>query len=104
MKPSFAFIGLGLVLAAGSGFAGPAPADTNFFPIMAWNWTPKDPTVLAKMRECGLTVAGFVAPDGLDACQAAGLKAIVSEARTSNYDWNKVDEEQARTNIARLVE
>ena len=92
------------MLAAGRGLASSGTTDTNFFPIMAWNWTPKDPVVLANLRACGLTVAGFVAPDGLDACQAAGLKAIVSEARTSNYDWTKVDEERARTNVARLVE
>ncbi len=103
MKSRFASIGLGLVLAAGSGFASSGPADTNFFPIMAWNWTPKDPAVLAKMQECGLTVAGFVTPDGLDACAAAGLKAIVSDARTSDYDWSNVDEAKARTNVASLV-
>ena len=42
--------------------AAPAASDTNFFPIMAWNWAPKDPVVLNKMREAGLTIAGFVAP------------------------------------------
>ncbi len=103
MRPYLAFIGFGLILTTWSGFPAPAPTDTNFFPIMAWNWTPKDPAVLAKMRECGLTIAGFVAPDALDACQAAGLKAIVSDARSSGYDWGNVDEAKARNNVASLV-
>jgi hypothetical protein len=82
----------------------PGPAATNFFPVMAWNWAPSDPAVLRRMREAGLTVAGFVAPDGLDACQAAGLKAIVSDPRSSNYDWANVNPDQAGTNIQSLVE
>jgi len=70
---------------------------------MAWNWVPKDPAVLKKMRECGLTVAGFVAPDTLKACRAAGLKAIVSDARTSGYDWRNVDGAAAHKKVASLV-
>jgi hypothetical protein len=70
---------------------------------MAWNWAPKDPAVLRKMHECGLTIAGFVKPDGLKACRVAGLKAIVSDPRVSDYDWAKVDEAKARKNVASLV-
>ena len=55
------FVALGLLLASGYAYAAPAPADTNFFPIMAWNWVPKDRAVLETMREGGLTVAGFQA-------------------------------------------
>ncbi len=95
---------LGFLCSGISGLAAaPAVADTNFFPIMAWNGAPNDPAVLKKMHECGLTVAGFVAPGALDACQAAGLKAIVSDARVSGYDWANVDEAKARTNVASLV-
>ncbi len=93
------FLGSGVSCLA----AGPSPAGTNFFPIMAWNWVPNDPAVLQKMHECGLTLAGFVAPGTLDACQTAGLKAIVSDTRTSGYDWANVDEAKARTNVASLV-
>jgi len=103
MKSYLASLGLVLLLTAASGIAAPAATDTNFFPIMAWNAAPKDPAVLAKMHECGLTIAGFVTPDGLKACRAAGLKAIVSDARTSGYDWAKVDEAKARKNVASLV-
>jgi hypothetical protein len=79
-------------------------ADTNnFFPLMAWNWAPSDAAALQKMKECGLTVAGFVAPKTLSLCQAAGLKGIVSDPRVSGYDWKNVDEGVARKNVASLV-
>jgi hypothetical protein len=103
MKRYIASIGVCVLLTSWFGVAAPAPADTNFFPIMAWNWAPKDPATLQKMRECGLTIAGFVAPDSLDACQAAGLKGIVSNQRTSGYDWANVDEAKARENVTSLV-
>ncbi len=75
----------------------------SFFPIMAWNAPPDDPAVLKTMRECGLTVAGFVRPEGLDNCQAAGLRAIVSDERASGYDWRHVDPAAARARAAGLV-
>ncbi|MBI3853284.1 MAG: hypothetical protein HY298_23790 [Verrucomicrobia bacterium] len=78
-------------------------AETNFFPIMAWNGAPSDPAVLKKLRDCGLTVAGFVAPRDLDAVHAAGLKAIVSDARVSDYDWANVDEAAVRKRVTSLV-
>jgi hypothetical protein len=78
-------------------------ADETFFPIMAWNMAPGDAKSLGQMKECGLTVAGFVFPKDLDAVQAAGLKAIVSDPRTSNYDWTNVDGAKARKNVESLV-
>ncbi len=77
--------------------------ETNFFPVMAWNSVPADLAVLKKMRECGFTVAGFVAPKTLKLCRKAGLKAIVSDARVSGYDWTKVDGQMARSNVTSLV-
>jgi hypothetical protein len=103
MKHYFASIGFGLLLTTWSGVSAPVATDTNFFPIMAWNGAPKDLAVLQRMHECGLTIAGFAAPGTLDACRAAGLKAIVSDARTSGYDWVNVDEAKARKNIKSLV-
>jgi len=103
MKPFLSSVCLSLLLATCCGLSAQAPADTNFFPIMAWNSAPNDPAVLQKMRDCGLTVAGFVSPSALDACHAAGLKAIVSDARTSGYDWANVDEAKARQSVASLV-
>ena len=88
----------GLLIAA----AGPA-AEPPFFPVMAWNGPPTDLPTLKRMRACGLTVAGFVPPAGLDNCRAAGLKAIVSDPRVSDYDWTKVDPAAARARVAELV-
>src|SRR3954468_4878956 len=82
-----------------AGAAEPAP----FFPIMAWDGVPNDRVVLKKMHHCGLTVAGFVPPAALDACQAAGLKAIVSDNRVGGYDWQHVDPEKARKQVTELI-
>lgn len=94
------FVGslLALMLLAANAFA-----DTNFFPIMPWNHAPNDPAVLKRIKDCGFTVAGFVAPGTLDNCEKAGLKAIVSDARTSGYDWSQVDAATARTNVESLL-
>lgn len=94
-----------LVCAVGALVAAQAPASepAPFFPIMAWDGAPNDPAVLKKMHECGLTVAGFVPPAALDACQAAGLKAIVSDARVGGYDWQKVDPKEARKRVTELI-
>jgi hypothetical protein len=70
---------------------------------MAWNSPPNDPAVLKRMRDCGLTVAGFVPPAALDNCRAAGLKAIVSDARVSDYDWKNVDPAAARRRVTELI-
>src|SRR5690242_11190684 len=80
-----------------------AEPNTNVFPIMPWNNPPNDPEVLRKIHDCGFTLAGFVPIAALDNCQAAGLKAIVSDNRTANYDWSNVDATKARNNVSNLV-
>src|SRR3954471_3818940 len=101
MTPRLLAAALAAVLAA---YPALAAADADpVFPVMAWNSPPNDPAVLKKMRDCGLTVAGFVHRDGLDNCQAAGLKAIVSDNRLSNYDWANVDPAKARANVAAVI-
>ena len=96
-----------LVIAYPAAAADPATKPTTqpalVFPLMGWNHVPNDPAVFKRMRECGLTVAGFVAPAGLDHCHAAGLKAIVSDNRSSNYDWTSVDPAKARAAVTDLV-
>lgn len=75
----------------------------KIFPIMPWNYIPNDPKTFQQLHDCGFTVAGFVAPDGLKNCADAGLKAIVWDNRTMNYDWTKVDAEAARKNVTSLI-
>ncbi|RIK76585.1 MAG: hypothetical protein DCC67_13720 [Planctomycetota bacterium] len=79
------------------------PAD-QLIQLMAWDTPPNDPAVFREMRACGLTIAGFVPPAALDNCHAAGLKAIVSDVRTSGYDWTNVDAAQARRQVTEVVE
>jgi hypothetical protein len=83
--------------------AGQAAEPEAFFPLMAWDHVPNDPAVIAEMKACGLTIAGFAAPAALDNCHAAGLKAIVSDARTSGYDWTAVDAKAAREKVREVV-
>lgn len=73
------------------------------FPIMAWNWPTLDAKSLRRMKENGLTIAGFVAPKDLDAVHRAGLKAIVYDNRVASYDWRSVDAAAAKRNVASLV-
>ena len=84
-------------------FAATDADEASFFPIMAWNHAPADEAVLKKMRDCGLTVAGFVTKDNLDRVHAAGMKAIVNDPRVGNYDWANVDAATARKNVTSLI-
>ncbi len=80
-----------------------AAAEPAFFPILAWDNPPNDPAVLKRMHDCGITVAGFVHSSALDNCHAAGLKAIVSDVRLSDYDWENVDANVARARVTEVV-
>jgi len=84
-------------------FAGNVFASEKFFPIMPWDNPPNDPKVLRDLRECGFTIAGFVPLKALDACRAAGLKAIVKDPRAMSLDWVHFNELAAWTNLASLV-
>src|SRR5687768_11392452 len=78
-------------------------ADDEFFPIMAWNHVPSDPAVMKKMRECGITMA-MASPVQLDMMKESGMKAIVTDPRTSNYKWDgEVDAAEARKNVESLI-
>lgn len=76
----------------------------EFFGIMPWDNAPNDSAVLRELKECGFTLAGFVEPKTLDACHAAGLKAIVKDRRITSLNWKQLDEVAAWTNIAAVVE
>lgn len=55
------------------------PVEAKTFPILAWNPSPTDPESLALMKEAGLNISGFCAPEDLDKVHAAGLSCIVSD-------------------------
>lgn len=92
-----------LAVFALSGFSATAVEPPAFFPVMAWDNAPNDVAVFKKMRECGFTVAGFVPPAALGNCHEAGLKAIVSDPRVGNYDWEHVDAKIARDRVSALI-
>lgn len=96
-------VSLAFVLLSTSLLPSPGAETNRVFPLMAWNWARSDAAAFREMRECGLTVAGFVSPRDLDLCHAAGLKAIVHDPRVSDYDWRKVDPAEARRRVASLV-
>lgn len=98
MRATLAVAGLAL-----TAVAGPRSAETNFFPIMPWNSPPNDLKVLQRIKDCGFTMAGFVPPAALDNCRKAGLKAIVSDPRSSNYDWPHINALTARSNVLSLL-
>src|SRR5262245_30974405 len=80
-----------------------AAEPAKFFPVMPWNYAPNDKKVLAKIRDCGFTVAGFVTPKTLETCQKLGIKGIVQDPRIYNYDWTKVDPKITRSNVLAAV-
>ena len=76
--------------------------DENF-PIMAWGSAPENSAVLSEMADCGINVAGFVAPEHLDAVSQAGLRAFVMDYRASGYDFQNVDPNVVSANVNGLV-
>jgi hypothetical protein len=80
-----------------------ARQDDAFFPVMAWDMAPSDPAALRKMRDCGINIAGFAPIPALDAIHAAGMKAILTDPRTRDYDWADVDAAEARKNVQSLI-
>jgi hypothetical protein len=79
-----------------------APED---FAILAWSWIPGDVEVLREIRECGFNIAGFVAPEHLDAVSEAGLQAIVSYGPTHVSDGHiDRDEASIREAVQALVD
>jgi hypothetical protein len=90
-----------LIMTAGTE---PAFSEDTTFPIMAWSHAPNDPAKLARMKECGITIAGFAAPGTLDAVHAAGMQAIVQDRRTAGHNWAEPDEEKLREDLESIVD
>lgn len=75
------------------------------FAILAWGHTPGDADTLRELRACGFNLAGFVAPEHLDAVAAAGLKCIVSTRETHVSDAAaSLDDAAIQPRVAALTE
>ena len=99
-----ALAGLLVSLAAMSSLADEPRLTPEEFAILPWGRTPGDDKVLREVYDCGFNLAGFVAPDGVDAVGRAGLKCIVSDERiTSGVAEGLADEAAVADRVARAV-
>lgn len=68
-------------LMLGLGVAAEAP-DPHDFAILPWGWLgDASPETLEEMKACGFNLAGFVAPEDMEAVREAGLQAFVEDNR-----------------------
>lgn len=97
---------VGILVAATLSVAeSPPRVSADDFAILPWSWVPADGDALEEIRDCGFNLAGFVAPEALDAVHGAGLKAIVSYPPLHVSD-DKVDRDQAEIDkhVAEIVD
>jgi hypothetical protein len=79
-------------------------ANTNLFPLMAWDYVDDERTLEA-MRDCNITCVAFVRPAMLDACEKYGLKAIIFDESVAGTNWSKpYNGDNARTNLGPLIQ
>ena len=65
-----------------------AAQDKPFFPLMAWDYVD-DADTLKKMADCGINSIAFVPEKMLDACQKAGVKAILYDPALAGSRWDE---------------
>ncbi|MEJ2007102.1 MAG: hypothetical protein P8Z30_02930 [Acidobacteriota bacterium] len=96
----------GLVIPTGAQtFPKPPEISPRDFALMAWGQSPSDPHQLALMRQAGLNISGFCAPDQLDAVHAAGMACFVSDPRANAYKWTEMpDQAEVQQEIDSLVQ
>src|SRR5438105_15935344 len=87
-----------------------ARAEEREFPIMNWDlpsWSAKlmgeEHHGVASLAECGYTVAGFVRPEHLKACERLGLKGIVAREKWL-VEWRKLSDAQIEKTVRDLIE
>ena len=90
---------ISLMLGAQARTDAPDPSD---FAILPWgwlDWADEDAAeTLEDLKACGFNLAGFVAPEDMDAVRAAGLQAFVRDSRVHAPVRNEeLTEEEART-------
>jgi len=88
--------------------------DVDFFPILPWDHLPltKDRAqadrCIEGIAECGFTIAGFVQPEDLPACERLGLKAIMGAPRAKSPfargGWKNLSDEDIDRYVRELVD
>jgi hypothetical protein len=82
----------------------PRPANPRDFAVMAWDSAPSNSEQLRLMKEAGLNIAGFCAPQDVERVRAEGLACFAADRRVSGYDWEKLPpESELRKSIAAAV-
>ena len=93
----------------------PVPLVTNpsFFPILPWDplhgWREEieRDNALEGIAECNFTMAGFVKPGDLSACEQLGLKALVfgtsGRGPLSRKEWATLSDEEIRVFVRTMV-
>lgn len=91
----------------------PLQTPTDFFPILPWDplRANRDAAdigpVLAGIAECNFTLAGFVKPADLAACEAHGLKAIVygtaNRGPLRRDEWKRLSDQEIDTFFKQAV-
>ena len=82
----------------------PRPANPRDFAVMAWDSAPSDSEQLHLMKEAGLNIAGFCAPQDVERVRAEGLACFAADRRVNGYDWEKLPpESELRKSIAAAV-
>lgn len=91
-------------LALASAVEPPRLSNPREFAVMAWDSAPSDPEPLRLMKEAGLNIAGFCAPEDLERVRAAGLACFSTDPRVGGYDWqNLPPDSEMRANLAAAV-
>jgi hypothetical protein len=94
-----------VLMASASAVAPPRLSSPRDFAVMAWDSSPSDPEQLRLMKEAGLNISGFCAPQDVERVRAAGLVCFVSDDRVNGYDWEKLPpDSELREKIAAAVQ
>ena len=73
------------------------------FPIFPWDQLPVDPSKYQEAAECGFNLAGFAAPEALDAVHAAGMKAFVVDPRLGVREHADFNDAEISSNVSAVV-
>lgn len=99
------FILIGVATASwAQSFPKPPEVSPHEFALMAWGASPSNARQLDLMKQAGLNISGFCAPDQLDAVHAAKMSCLVTDPRANAYTWTQMpDRTEIRSEIDSLV-
>jgi hypothetical protein len=102
MKPMRSCLPVFLNLLCLAALPASGASNRDVFPLMAWDYA-EDTKTMEAMRDCGITCIAFARPEQLNACQKAGLKAVVFDESIIAWRGKAWDGERVRSNLPALV-